>query len=194
MLPLNNLNFFAKGLLIGQQFSGINAILFYAQSIFEKTNGSLSSTVPAITIGVVMLVGAFIVPIFVDRLGRKPLLLFSAGGMIIGHELPKTNNEQYTSGQEPTPFGPIPWLMMSEMFAMNIRSKGAGIASCICWTLSFCITRAFFPLEALIGPHFTVWVLGLFCAMSGLGVFFFVPETKGKTLHEIQLLLGARQE
>ncbi|CAG2067414.1 unnamed protein product, partial [Timema podura] len=74
-------------LLIGQQFSGINAILFYAQSIFEKSNGSLSSTVPAITIGVVMLVGAFIVPIFVDRLGRKPLLLFSAGGMIIGHGL-----------------------------------------------------------------------------------------------------------
>nr|CAD7432813.1 unnamed protein product [Timema monikensis] len=263
------------GLLIGQQFSGINAILFYAQSIFEKSNGSLSSAVPAITIGVVMLVGAFIVPIFVDRLGRKPLLLFSAGGMIIGHGLlgfsflmdimGKGDNlswlpitsiviyiitytiaikmeesvnevriEQYTSGQEPpcqrkkyrnsmgrlrrivagwaqhenvyeylranvlkykiNAFGPIPWLMMSEMFAMNIRSKGAGIASCVCWTLSFCITRAFFPLEALIGPHFTVWVLGLFCAISGLGVFFFVPETRGKTLHEIQLLLGARQE
>nr|CAD7411568.1 unnamed protein product [Timema cristinae] len=225
------------GLLIGQQFSGINAILFYAQSIFEKSNGSLSSAVPAITIGVVMLVGAFIVPIFVDRLGRKPLLLFSAGGMIIGHMEKSVNVvriEQYTSGQEPpcqrkkyrnsmgrlrrivagwaqhenvyeylranvlkykiNAFGPIPWLMMSEMFAMNIRSKGAGIASCVCWTLSFCITRAFFPLEALIGPHFTVWVLGLFCAISGLGVFFFVPETRGKTLHEIQLLLGARQE
>nr|CAD7410226.1 unnamed protein product [Timema poppensis] len=200
------------GLLIGQQFSGINAILFYAQSIFEKTNGSLSSTVPAITIGVVMLVGAFIVPIFVDRLGRKPLLLFSAGGMIIGHGLlgfsflmdimgkgdnlswlPITSIVIYIITYT-IAFGPIPWLMMSEMFAMNIRSKGAGVASCICWTLSFCITRAFFPLEALIGPHFTVWVLGLFCALSGLGVFFFVPETKGKTLHEIQLLLGAWQE
>nr|CAD7605061.1 unnamed protein product [Timema genevievae] len=194
------------GLLIGQQFSGINAILFYAQSIFEKSNGSLSSTVPAITIGVVMLVGAFIVPIFVDRLGRKPLLLFSAGGMIIGHELGRQLGQAslelgcfqqhkltYFNVCFPA-FGPIPWLMMSEMFAMNIRSKGAGVASCVCWILSFCITRAFFPLEALIGPHFTVWMLGLFCAISGLGVYFFVPETKGKTLHEIQLLLGAQQE
>merc|ERR1711936_929464 len=85
-------------------------------------------------------------------------------------------------------FGPIPWLMMSELFSPEVKSVASSISTTFNWTLAFLVTKFFTSMVAGVTEAGAFWVFGGFTILTFLFCFFFVPETKGKSLDEIQQL------
>lgn len=83
-------------------------------------------------------------------------------------------------------WGPLPWSVMGEMFSSNVKSKASGITVCVCWFLSFIITKFSDDLQTAFGNYLLYWVFGVFCVISVLFTILVLPETKGKSLQEIQ--------
>lgn len=79
---------------------------------------------------------------------------------------------------------------MGEMFPNNIKSLASTLTASFCWILSFIVTRSFNEIVETFGNDYTFWLFGLFCALAIPFVYFIMPETKGKTLMEIQRLLA----
>jgi MFS family permease len=192
------------GLMLFQQLSGINAVLFYTVEIFESGNfkkGDLASVV----IGALMLVSTLAACVLIDKAGRRVLLLLSGLGMAVslgflglfyfwtfnlasvGYEwMPLATLSSYVVSFS-LGWGPVPMLVMSELFPAKVRGAASSVASIANWTFAFIVTKEF---EALTGPlreHGTFWLFGG-CSLAGLVfVWFFVPETKGKSLEDIEL-------
>merc|ERR1719400_1465342 len=152
-------------LMLGQQFSGMNAVMFYAVAIFEDTGSSMNSNVENIIIGLVQVVSTVIAALVMDKLGRRILLLLSAGLMVISISLlglyffinenlgdktlaskiswlPVTSLSVFVSVFS-IGFGPIPWLMMSELFSPEVKSVASSISTTFNWTLAFLVTKFF---------------------------------------------------
>ena len=85
-------------------------------------------------------------------------------------------------------FGPIPWLMMSELFAPEVKSLASSISTTFNWTLAFLVTKFFASLVAGVTEAGAFWVFGAFTILTFFFCLFFVPETKGKSLDDIQKL------
>ena len=85
-------------------------------------------------------------------------------------------------------FGPIPWLMMSELFSPEVKSLESSISTTFNWTLAFLVTKFFTTMVAAVTEAGAFWMFGGFTILTFLFCFFFVPETKGKSLDEIQQL------
>lgn len=83
-------------------------------------------------------------------------------------------------------WGPLPWTVMGEMFSSNVKSKASGITVCICWMLAFFITKFSTNLSDAFGNFTLYWVFAGFCVISVLFAVFILPETKGKSVQEIQ--------
>jgi SP family facilitated glucose transporter-like MFS transporter 8 len=88
-------------------------------------------------------------------------------------------------------FGPIPWLMLGELFAPEVKGIAGSVVSSISWWLTFLVTFVFTDVVNLIGEGVTFWVFAGFCAVGVIFVAIFVPETKGKSLEEIQREMGS---
>lgn len=91
-------------------------------------------------------------------------------------------------------FGPIPWMLMAEIFPSKIKGTASSLACLFNWTCVFIVTKLFPLFRVIFGSGITFWC---FTVCSGLGIFFvlfMVPETKGKTLLEVQLMLGGDNE
>jgi SP family facilitated glucose transporter-like MFS transporter 8 len=86
-------------------------------------------------------------------------------------------------------FGPLPWMMMGELFAPNIKGAASSIAVCANWTLVVIVTFSVEKIIDCFGEHWTFWLFALVCCTATVFIFFVVPETKGKTLTEIQRIL-----
>lgn len=87
-------------------------------------------------------------------------------------------------------WGPLPWTVMGEMFASNVKSKASGITVCVCWLVSFFITKFASNLQDVFGQFALFWIFAVFCVVSVLFTVLILPETKGKSLQEIQDVLG----
>lgn len=87
-------------------------------------------------------------------------------------------------------FGPVPWLMMGELFAQDIKGFAAALAGTTNWLLAFLITKTFTSLRVSLGSGGTFWLFSGLTILGAVFVFMFLPETKGKSLAEIQELLG----
>ena len=83
-------------------------------------------------------------------------------------------------------YGPLPWVILSELIPLRARATAGGFAICLTWLLSFVVTKVFAPLSALIGVAGCFWIFTGFSALSIVYVGFLLPETKGKTLEEIE--------
>lgn len=200
------------GLICFQNFSGIDAVLFYSETIFSKAGSSLDSAVATILIGAVMLVSSCISPFFVDSSGRKGLLLISAAGMAVSLTsmgiyfffdsrdmiagfgwLPVTSLVSfilfYCVG-----FGPLPFTMLGEMFAPEIKSMASSFAVSACWIVDFGVTKSFLPLESIVGNYGNFWIFGAFCVIAFVFTAMVVFETKGLTLIQIQDRLNRRKD
>jgi sugar porter (SP) family MFS transporter len=207
---------FINGFLImfWQQFSGTNSIGYYAPQIFQtvgisKTNASLFATgiygvVKVVCTGFFLLFG-------IDKLGRRKSLLFGAAWMatmmfILGSVLathPPTDVNTvspaslgmvvmiylYVSGYSAS-WGPIPWVYLSEIFPTRLRAYGVGMGAATQWLFNFCITEITPNAVSNIGWR-TFIMFGVFCCAMGVWVFFFVKETKGRSLEEMDILFGA---
>jgi len=90
-------------------------------------------------------------------------------------------------------YGPIPWLIMGELFAPDVKGLASAIAVMFNWTLVFIVTQTFGPLNASIGSAATFWLFSGFMVLATLFVAIKVPETKGKSNAEIQAILGGKK-
>lgn len=198
----------ALGLMIFQQLSGINAVIFYSGDIFKAAGSTLDPKVATIIVGVVQVVVTYISSAVVDRVGRKVLLLLSASIMglclaILGlYFCLKKGDDSSGLGWLPLlcltvyivvfslGFGPLPWLMMGEVFAPNVKGAASSIAVCTNWTLTFVVTFSFVKLVDGLGEDWTFWLFAIICGIATIFIYYLVPETKGKTLSEIQRILN----
>lgn len=198
------------GLMFFQQMSGINAVIFYTGDIFRDANTGIEPTLATIIVGVMQVIATFVSTLVVDKLGRRILLLASIIVMTICaillgvYFVMQTNDRTSVDNLGWLPivalsvfiimfslgFGPIPWMMAGELFSPDIKGVAASIAGATNWILAFIVTKFFGNIQDAIGKGETFF---LFAGMSVIGiifVFFAVPETKGKSLSEIQIMLA----
>lgn len=190
------------GLAILQQVTGINAVMYYAPEIFKATGaGTNAALVQTILVGFINLLFTIIALWLIDKVGRKALLLFGSASMAISLLV---IGIAFHSGHTDGPFvlvfvllyvasfavsfGPVVWVLMSEIFPNRIRGKATAIASMALWAADYVVSQTFPPLLNTAGPATTFWLYG---AMALIAFFFtwrLVPETKGKSLEEIEVL------
>lgn len=198
------------GLISFQNFAGIDAVLFYSETIFDKADGSIDSAVSTIIVGLVMLLSSCISPFFVDRTGRRGLLLVSAAGMAISLTIMgiyfffDERDADFINSLGWLPivalvgfilfycvgFGPLPFTILSEMFSTEFKSLGGSISVSACWLVDFCVTKSFLPLSVLIGSAGCFWAFAGLCIIAFMFTWKFVFETKGLSLEQIQIRLN----
>ncbi|XP_001607389.1 facilitated trehalose transporter Tret1-like [Nasonia vitripennis] len=188
-----------------QEFMGIDVVLFYVEDIFREA-GTSNTAISAIIIGFVQMISSVITPIVVDRSGRKILLVISSigSGITVGilgaffYLKNKTDFDTTTIGWVPLAtlvvyiiaysigWGPLPWTVMGEMFAPAVKPKASSICVFAIWSFSFLLTKFFTNVTPDVGFFF----FAACCAVNIVFIVFMFPETKGKTLAEIQQKLS----
>ncbi|XVE90463.1 hypothetical protein DITRI_Ditri20bG0080000 [Diplodiscus trichospermus] len=189
------------GLVLFQQITGQPSVLYYAASIFQSAGFSAASdaTRVSILLGLLKLIMTGVAVVVVDRLGRRPLLLGGVSGMVISLFLLGSYYLflDYVPavavvalllyvGCYQLSFGPIGWLMISEVFPLRLRGRGLSIAVLVNFGANALVTFAFSPLKEWLGAGIVFYVFGVIALLSLLFIFFIVPETKGLTLEEIE--------
>jgi len=192
-------------LAVLQQVTGINVFLYYGPEIFKKlgseTNAALLQTA---VVGSVNLLFTVVAIWTVDKIGRKPLMLIGSAGM--GFSLFALGGAAFYRQEElwvlifmlgyiasfALSVGPVTWVILSEIFPTKIRGRAMSIATLCLWAANFVVSQTF-PMmnenQWLVQKFhhaFPFWIYGSLCAVLLLFVFFCVPETKGKTLEEIE--------
>jgi MFS family permease len=201
-------------LMIFQQFCGINSVLFFASVIFKSAHSShsLEPYEPTL-IGVVQVIATVIAGFLMDRLGRRVLLIISGSlltissiGLGVFFKINTLNNHDThdSHGTVHVPwlalvclviyiagfslgFGPIPWLIMSEILPTRARGTAGGIAAAVVWLSSFLVTYLFHHFTDGMQYYGTFWFYGGVSLLGTLYIIIVVPETKGKTLEEIEV-------
>ncbi len=183
-----------------QQFIGINVALYYAPRIFEDLGaGADASMVQTVVMGLVNVIFTLIAIVYVDKFGRKPLLIIGSVGMAIGmigvSMLAGFNVIGvstlvfiiiYTASYMMS-WGPVVWVLLSEIFPNRVRGGAMAIAVAVQWLANFTIT-SFYPFMMEMSGSMTYGFYALMCVLSGIFVWKFVPETKGKTLEELEAI------
>ncbi|XP_011861733.1 PREDICTED: facilitated trehalose transporter Tret1-like isoform X2 [Vollenhovia emeryi] len=197
--------FISLGLMLFQQMSGINAVIFYTVQIFQDAGSTIDENLSTIIIGIVNFISTFVAAAVIDKLGRKMLLyisailmavtLFSLGGFFYVKSLdvdvtaygwlPLASLIIYVIGFS-LGFGPIPWLMMGEILPAKIRGSAASIATSFNWMCTFIVTKTFEDVIGVIGTHGTFWLFGIIVVVGFVFVIVSVPETRGRSLEEIE--------
>lgn len=185
-------------LAVFQQWCGINVIFNYAQEIFMSAGYGVSDVLLNIVItGVTNVIFTVIAMYFVDRWGRKALLLLGAFGLTLIYALMGAAYFFQISGISlliivvlaiacyAMTLAPVMWIVISEIYPNRIRGIGMSVATFALWTACFILTYTFPLLNAGLGAAGTFWVYGLICLVGGVFVLKKVPETKGKTLEEL---------
>jgi SP family xylose:H+ symportor-like MFS transporter len=192
-------------LAVLQQITGINVFLYFGTEIFKRmgseTNAALLQN---IVVGVVNLSFTIVAIRTVDRVGRKPLMMIGSAGMGICLLAMGLAAYAQTTGLWILLFilgyiacfalsvGPVTWVILSEIFPTRIRGRAMAIATICLWVANYIVSQTFPMMDAnpwLVGTFhrgFPFWLYGVFCAVLLVFVWAFVPETKGKTLEEIE--------
>lgn len=191
---------FGLGLMFFQQFTGINAILMYQSDIFKKASPDSDALLCTVWVCLAQVIATLVCNLFVDRLGRRPLLWTSGAGCMLAllslgaHSYIAINNEAYQKDFAMVPlvslilfitffsfgFGPIPWMMIPELATSHVRSLIGSFGALFAWTGAYILTASMKPLFSLVGDAWTYWILAIICAISILFIVI-LPETKAKT-------------
>ncbi|MGF7140882.1 D-xylose transporter XylE [Roseimarinus sediminis] len=187
-------------LSIFQQFVGINVALYYAPRIFESMGAAKdASMLQTVIMGLVNVVFTVVAILTVDKLGRKPLLIIGSAGMALGmfaiaglayFEIIGISTLVFIiiyTASFMMSWGPITWVLISEIFPNKIRGKAIAIAVAAQWAANYFISSTYPAMMELSGAM----TYGFYGLMSVLSLFFvwkMVPETKGKTLEELESL------
>ena len=182
-----------------QQWCGINVIFNYAQEIFENAGYSVSDILFNIVItGSVNLVFTFVGMFTVDRFGRKVLMLIGAGGLAAIYAV---LGSMYFLNLKGLPLllmvvtaiacfamslGPVTWVVLSEIFPNRVRGIAMSIATFALWSACFVLTYTFPLLNKLLRASGTFWIYGVICILGFWFILKKLPETKGKSLEEIE--------
>ncbi len=190
------------GVAAFQQFQGANAIFYYIPLIVQKATGHAATNDlmwPVIQ-GVILVAGAIFFMVIADKFNRRTLLRF--GGLIMGLSfvlpaiinsiLPHANPMMivvflciYVALYSCT-WAPLTWVLVGEIFPLVIRGRAAGLASSFNWIGSFLVGLLFPIMTASMSQEAVFAIFGIICFLGVLFIQFFVPETRGRTLEEIE--------
>ena len=194
-------------LSVFQQFIGINVVLYYAPEIFKgmglSTNASLWQT---IIVGAVNLVFTVVAVLTVDKYGRKPLQII--GALVMAASMIALGANFALHGQGLTAlicmlgyiagfavsWGPVTWVLLSEIFPNQIRGKAMAVAVAAQWIANYLVSWTFPMLDGnpVLVSHFNhgfaYWIYGVMSLLAGLFVWKWVPETKGRSLEQMEKL------
>jgi SP family xylose:H+ symportor-like MFS transporter len=192
-------------LSVFQQFVGINAVLYFAPRIFESM-GMGNAMTQTVVMGIVNISFTLVAIFTVEKLGRKPLLITGSLGMALGalgvalaDAVPSVPgivgvvSVMVYSASFMFSWGPICWVLISEIFPNTIRGAAVAIAVAFQWISNFIVSSTFVPLYTW-SPAFTYGMYCVFCLLAALFVWRLVPETKGKTLEEMTTLWRERMK
>jgi sugar porter (SP) family MFS transporter len=200
------------GLAIFQQITGINAVIYYSDKIFGFagfTTPEQQTHATLLSVGLVNVLATLIALAWVDRLGRKPLLFAGLVGMTVGLVAIAAAfaflDKDPTSGGGASvvgiitliamvvyiasfafSLGPVVWTMISEIFPSQVRGKAVAVAAAVNWGAAFIVSVTFLSLIDWIGEVATFLLFAVMCVAAFVWIKAKVPETKGKSLEEIQ--------
>ena len=206
-------------LAVLQQFTGINAIIYYANQIFASagfTSPDSQSLATLWAIGAVNVVATFVAVAWVDRFGRRPLLFIGTTGMglslvVVGAMFLRLGavKSATTASHGPTgeglitlvalvvfiacfafSLGPVVWTVINEIFPSSVRGKAVAVATAANWFAAWVVSQFFLTLVGLITSTGVFWLFAFFCLVTFVFVRRMVPETKGKSLEQIQSMWG----
>ena len=219
-----------------QQFSGVNAFIFYSGTIFKMAGVSSPNLVATGAVGIIQIAATFVCVLLTDLVGRRWLLMISSAGMAVttvsmgvyfylvedlcvrNWTLINATNNATTGGVSQLlassasadvvcssgfsalaitsvavyiiafslGWGAIPWLLSAEMFPMLVRGKCMSIATFVNWVFATVITAGYQKYAATVHPYGAFWTFSIILVLSFFFVILFLPETKGKSLQEIE--------
>ena len=193
-------------LSVFQQAVGINAVLYYAPRIFGDM-GMENPMVVTVFMGVINILFTLVAIFTVEKLGRKPLLIWGSLGMALGAfgvaitfgheglEMVTAASIMVYAASFMFSWGPITWVLIAEIFPNTIRGGAVAIAVAFQWIFNFIVSSTFVPMFNMhltegddFGHWFTYGLYGIICVIAAVFVWRLVPETKGKTLEDMTKL------
>jgi MFS transporter, SP family, galactose:H+ symporter len=198
--------FIGVSLAMLQQFTGINTIIYYTPTILQLSGfqSSAIAILATIGIGIINFLSTLVAIWLVDRVGRRPLLLFGILGMVaslgilgLAFYLPQSPSSglgwltvsslmvyvaSFVIG-----LASVFWLLIAEIYPLKLRAKAMSVATIANWSASLITSLSFLTLIQWLGKAGTFWLYGLIGMSTWVLVFFLVPETKGLTLEEIEI-------
>lgn len=200
-------------LSVFQQAVGINAVLYYAPRIFDSMNMG-NPMVQTVIMGIVNIAFTLVAVFTVEKLGRKPLLIWGSLGMALGALGVAVSNLVTVPPIVPVisimvysasfmfSWGPICWVLISEIFPNTIRGAAVAIAVAFQWIFNFIVSSTFVPMYNMrlgemgdrFGHMFAYALYGVICVLAAIFVYKLVPETKGKTLEDMTALWRNRNK
>ncbi|KFV44400.1 Solute carrier family 2, facilitated glucose transporter member 8, partial [Gavia stellata] len=210
-------------LMFFQQVTGINAVMFYAETIFEDANFKVIGVMASVVVGFIQVCFTAVAALIIDKTGRKVLLYISGVimalstalfGLYFKMVLPNPNNSSNADvwftlnsaspGTESSiswlavvslglfvagfalGWGPVPWLVISEIFPLKARGISSGTCVLTNWVMAFLVTKEFHDFIGFLTSYGTFWLFSAFCCLNVTFTAFYVPETKGQTLEQIE--------
>lgn len=190
-------------LSVFSQITGINSIMYYAPVIFQSIGaGASSAVVQTALIGGVNLIFTFVAISLIDRLGRKPLLIGGVTGMIIS--LTSISVAFYFKKYEgylilililtyiasfAASLGPVTWVLVSEIFPNKLRSKAMSVSIVSLWLANFTLILVFPVILNRLGGATAFLIFDIMCVILLLFTIFRIPETRGRSLEELEKIL-----
>jgi sugar porter (SP) family MFS transporter len=195
-----------------QQVTGINAIIYYANDIFARagfTTAQSQAKATLYAVGLVNVLATFIAVAYVDRFGRRPLLLAGLVGMTVslgcvaiafaGFDNTASSPNAVTAGGILTlvalvvfiasfafSLGPVVWTVIAEIYPNRVRGRAVSAATAANWGAAFLVTQFFLTIVDAIGEAQTFALFAVICVISYIWILRNVPETRGRSLEEIQ--------
>jgi len=194
------------GLAIAQQITGINTVIYYAPTIFKFAglSSAPAAILASVGVGVVNVALTVVAMGLIDRVGRRPLLLGSLAGMALSLAvlglafalpLPQVSGSlgwiavaslMAYVGSFAIGLGPVFWLMLSEIYPLGVRGRAMSVGTFANWSANLIVAVSFLTLTQVLGRPTTFWLYGGVSVGAWLFAFFLVPETKGRTLEQIE--------
>lgn len=190
-------------LAILQQWCGMNVIFYYAADIFMAAGYDMKQMMlQIVVIGSVMVVSVVFTIFVVDRYGRKTLMLFGTGGLALIYIV---EGYFFQTGVQGIPIiiltlasvaiysftlAPVVWVILSEIFPNRIRGAAMSLAAVALWIGNFSLTFTFPAIKESLGWSLNFWLYALICILGFIIMVYKLPETKGKSLEEIERELG----
>ncbi len=212
------------GLAVFQQFTGINAVIYYADKIFAAAGFDSAHAQTAATtwsIGAVNVLFTFVAVAFVDRLGRRPLLLTGLAGMGLAllaialsfRRLDRVTAASAATENSPTDsgvvllvamvvfiacfafsLGPVVWTVINEIYPSSVRGRAVAVATAANWGSAWLVTQFFLTLVDGLGEPGTFTLFAIICAAAFIFVWRLLPETKGRSLDDIQRMWSHQEK
>ncbi len=189
-----------------QQWCGINVIFNYAQEIFASAGFDINDTLKSIVAtGLINLVFTILAIPFVDKIGRRKLMIIGSAGLTVIYGL---MSAAYAYGMLGLPvlmlvliaisiyaltLAPVTWVLLSEMFPNKVRGTAMSVSTLALWVACFALTYTFPLLNAGLGASGSFLLYGVICACGFVFIYKRVPETKGRSLEELEKILVTRE-